>query len=200
MYIETFADIIEVGRRLYAKDLVTANDGNISVKINDKYIAATPSGVSKGFIKTSDLSVLDLDGNIIDGPQTVTSEIKMHLEIYRKNPSITAIVHAHPTYATTLAALGKTLDPELLLETQSLLGEIPLVGAYPLGSKTLAINTARFASDYKGVLLKKHGAVAWSGNDVFDALFNMERIEFAAKITYFVNKRKSRKVAADNEH
>jgi L-fuculose-phosphate aldolase len=107
----------------------------------------------------------------------------MHLAIYRKSPDVLSVVHAHPEFATTFAVLGRSISHKTLAETEKLLGEIPVAKFAPPGSRELADGAAAFCPEYKGVLLARHGAVAWGGS-VTDALFNMERIEFTAKIAY----------------
>jgi L-fuculose-phosphate aldolase len=112
----------------------------------------------------------------------------MHLAIYKAAPEIRSVVHAHPTYATAFAVLRRGIEGDELAETKILLGEIPVAKYEPPGSYELARGAAAFANDYKGVLLEKHGAVTW-GINAEEALFNMERVEFTAKVTYLAENR-----------
>jgi len=179
---EARRDIIEVGRRLYMRGLVCANDGNISARVSEQEIVITPSGVSKGFMTDGMLLKLDLNGRVLSGAGKPSSESEMHLEIYKSSPDICAVCHAHPPVAATFAAAGVPLDRAFLQETVMLLGVIPVVPYAQPGSGDLARNTAGFAREYHGALLEHHGAVSW-GNSVIESLFRMESIEYTATVT-----------------
>jgi len=178
---EAAETIIEVGRRLYEKGFVAANDGNISAITADGSILATPTGVSKGFMTESMLVRLDRDGNVLSGRLKPSSEIKMHLRLYRELPDIGAVVHAHPPKATTLAAAGIALDRAYIQEAVVLLGVVPVVPFALPGSEDLAESVAPYCRDYNALLLEHHGAVAW-GKDAIEALYRMESVEFNAGI------------------
>jgi L-fuculose-phosphate aldolase len=182
--VEARRDIVEVGRRLYQRGLVAANDGNISARVSDGALWATTSGVSKGFLTESDLVKLDLDGTVLEGGGRASSEIQMHLGIYRRAPTVTGVCHAHPPVATTFAAAGIPLDRALLQEAVLLLGVIPVAPYAPPGSAELAQGAAAYCPDYNGVLLEHHGAVAW-GDSVLQALFRMESIEYNATVLLY---------------
>ena len=92
--------ILDVGRRLYHSGFVASNDGNITCKVGDNAIWATPTGVSKGFMTEEMLVKMDLDGNILEGTYKPSSEIKMHLRVFKENPQVQGVVHAHPLTAT----------------------------------------------------------------------------------------------------
>ena len=109
-------DILEIGRRMYAKGFAAGNDGNISARVGDDEIWATPSGVSKGFMTEDMLVKMKLDGTVLEGTWKPSSEVKMHLRIYRENPDVRAVVHAHPPAATAFACAGLPLDRPLLQE------------------------------------------------------------------------------------
>ena len=102
--------ILEVGRRMYQGGFVAANDGNISCKVGDNEIWATPTGVSKGFMTEDMLVKLDLDGNVLEGTHKPSSEIKMHLRVFKENPKVQGVVHAHPLTATAFACAGISLE------------------------------------------------------------------------------------------
>ena len=173
--------ILEVGRRMYSKNFVAANDGNISAKVSDTELWATPTGVSKGFMTENMLVKMDVDGNIIEGGCRPSSEIKMHLRLYRENPEIKAVTHAHPPVSTTFAAAGVPLDRAILQESVMLLGVIP-VAPYALpGSDALAQSVVPFCHDYNGLLLEHHGAVTW-GKDLLQAFYRLESVEYNAQI------------------
>lgn len=181
---EVKRDILEAGRRLYQKNFVAANDGNLSARVSEDHIWATPTGVSKGFMTEDMLVKLDLDGNIIEATHKPSSEIKMHLRIYREAPDIHAVAHAHPPTASTFAAAGIPLDKALLQEAVVLLGVIP-VAPYALpGTDALAESVVPFVSGYNGLLLEHHGAVTW-GNSVMQALYRLESIEYNATVMMY---------------
>lgn len=177
-------DIIEAGRRMYARGFASANDGNISGRTAEGYIWATPSGVSKGFMTEDMLVKLDLDGNVLEGNMKPSSEIKMHLKIYRELPGAGGVCHAHPPVSTAFAAAGIPLNKALLQEAVVLLGVIP-VAPYALpGSESLAESVVPYCHDYNGLLLEHHGAVAWAG-DVIHAFYRLESIEYNATVAMY---------------
>ena len=117
--------ILEAGRRLYQRGFVAANDGNLSARMEDGTIWATPTGVSKGFMTENMLVRLTPEGEILEGSRKVSSEIAMHLAIYRKNPELGGVVHAHSPAATAFATQGRDFDMAVSLETAVQLGVIP---------------------------------------------------------------------------
>ena len=176
--------IIDIGRKMYNRGLVSASDGNISIKVSDDEIWTTPSGVSKGFMTEDILVKTNLSGSVLCG-QNPSSELKMHLQIYSQNLEIRAVVHAHPPASTALAAAGIALDRVFSQEMVLNLGTIP-VAEYALpGSDTLAANAAKYCREYNGVLFEYHGAVSW-GADITQAYFRMESIEQNAKIMMYM--------------
>ena len=187
---EARSDIVEAGRRMYMRGFVNGNDGNLSARISENRIIATPSGVSKGFMTEDMLVRLDLDGNVLSsgggdsGGLKPSSEIKMHLAIYRKSPLLRAVNHAHPPIATSFAAAGVALDKAFLQETVMLLGVIPVAAYAPPGSVDLADGAAAFCVDYHGALLEHHGAVTW-GDSVMQALYRMESVEYTASVAMY---------------
>ena len=191
---EARRDIVEAGRRMYSRGFVCANDGNISARIGENAVVATPSGVSKGFMTEDMLVKTDLDGNALGGNALdgnslggslkASSEIKMHLAIYKKSSAIMSVCHAHPPVSTTFSAAGVPLDKAFLQEAAVSLGVIP-VAKYALpGTSQLAEGAAAFCLDYHGVLLEYHGPVTW-GNSVMQALFRMEGVEYMATIAMY---------------
>ena len=170
-------DIIEAGRRMYAGAYVAANDGNISARVSENEIWATPTNVSKGFMTEDMLVKLDLDGNVLGGTLRPSSEVKMHLALYREDAAILGVVHAHPPIATAFAAAGIPLDEALLQETVVMLGIVPVVPYTCPGSSELAEKVAPFCCDYNAALLEHHGAVTWAGS-VMEAYYRLERVEY----------------------
>lgn len=173
---EAKADILEAGRRLYQRAFVAANDGNISARMEDGTIWATPTGVSKGFMTEDMLVHLTPEGEILEGSRKVSSEIAMHLAVYRKNPALGGVVHAHSPAATAFATQGRDFDMAVSLETAVQLGVIPCAPYAVTGSKKLAENAASYCEEFNGCFLEHHGAVTW-GADVTQALFRTECLE-----------------------
>lgn len=178
-------EICEIGRRMYGRRMVAANDGNISVRLSENEILCTPTGVSKGFMEPGQLCRVDLTGNVLgeSGGARPSSEVKMHLRVYQKRPDISAVVHAHPIFATSFAVMGKALDAPIMPEVIVNFGKIPLA---PYGTPSTAeIPDAiePFLNDYEAVLLEHHGALTW-GKDLLTAYMKMESLEFYAELLY----------------
>jgi L-fuculose-phosphate aldolase len=119
-------EIVEFGRLLHENGFVAATDGNLSVRLDDKHLLVTPTCISKGRMRASDLVIVDMDGKRCSGKRRVSSELAMHLLIYRLRPDIHGIVHAHPPTATGFAASGYDLNRPLVCEVVVGLGSIPL--------------------------------------------------------------------------
>lgn len=179
---EAVSQIIDVGRRMYEAGYVAANDGNISVRVSDSEIWATPTNVSKGFMTPDMLVRLDLDGNILEGSLKPSSEIKMHLALYRHRCDTIGVVHAHPPIATTFASAGIPLDQALLQETVVQLGVVPIVPYTCPGSSELAEALVPYSDEYNAALLEYHGAVTWA-DSLMRAYYRLESVEYFAKIT-----------------
>ena len=126
--------IIDIGQRMYTRGFVAANDGNISVRTGDNEVWATPTGVSKGFMKKKMLVKVDLEGNVLEGTYKASSELKMHLRAYRENQDIRAVCHAHPPICTCFAIAGIPLNTPVLAEAIITLGDVPIAPYAELGS------------------------------------------------------------------
>jgi L-fuculose-phosphate aldolase len=175
-------DILEVGRLIYEKGWVAANDGNISARLADGRILSTCTGVSKGMMTPDDVIVCDLEGNRIAGWRDRTSEMAMHLAIYRMRPDVDAVVHAHPPVATGFAVAGRPLNLALLPEVIVNLGCVPLAEYGIPGTAALTEGMLPYIPNYDAMLLANHGSVCY-GEDVYKAFFKMETVEHFARIT-----------------
>lgn len=175
-------DIVEVGRRLWARGYVASNDGNISVRLDEHRLITTPKNVSKGFMTADMLVVTDLDGRKISGDRDPSSELKMHLEVYRNRPDARAVVHAHPPTATGFAVAGIALDRAVLAEVITTLGSIPIAAYATPSTEELPAAVRKYVKAHDGLLLANHGALALAG-DVMSAYYRMETIEHFAKIS-----------------
>jgi len=178
--------ICEVGKRMYDKNFVASNDGNISVKVEENAIWATPTGVSKGFMTPGMMVKLDLQGNVLDGIQRPSSEIKMHLRVYNENPEVNAVVHAHPPVATSHAIAGIPLDRPILPEAVVMLGTVPVATYATPGSEGVADAITPFCREHNAVLLANHGALTW-GEDLMQAYHRMESLEHYALVMMYTS-------------
>jgi L-fuculose-phosphate aldolase len=176
------ADIVETGRRLYARSYVAANDGNISARLDDQRLITTPKSVSKGFMTPDMMVVVDLEGKKLAGDRDPSSELPMHLEIYRNRPDVNAVVHAHPPLATGFAVAGIPLTRAVLAEVITTLGSVPIAEYGTPSTAELPEAVRKYIKAHDGMLLANHGAVT-CGPNVMAAYYKMETIEHFAKIS-----------------
>src|SRR5438874_9659335 len=174
-------EIVRVGKLLHQRSYIAATDGNLSVRLDEDRVLVTPTGMSKGGMKTADMVVVDMDGLQIKGRRTVTSEIGMHLLIYSMRPDVHAVVHAHPKTATGFAAAGIALNQPLVCEVVIGLGQIPLAPYGTPGTPDLAETLRPLVPDYDAILMANHGVVTY-GPDLLSAYMKMETVEHFAKI------------------
>ena len=183
MTIESLrADIVEVGRRMYARGYTASNDGNISVRVGDDRLLMTPKSVCKGFMTPDMMCVTDLDGRKLQGDRDPSSEMLMHLEVYRQRPDVQAVVHAHPPVATGFAVAGIPLNRAVLAEVLTTLGSIPIAEYATPSTSELPQAVKKYIKAHDGMLLANHGALT-VGADLFAAYYKMETIEHFAKIS-----------------
>lgn len=176
--------ILTVGRRLYEKNYVASNDGNITCRVSPTELWATPTGVSKGFMTAEMLIKTDLDGNVLCGTHRPSSELKMHLRVYRENPDVRAVVHAHPPVGTSFAIAGIALDRPILPEAVVQLGTVPVAPYATPGTQEVPDSIAPFCRTHNAVLLANHGALTW-GDDPMQAYMRMESMEYYALVTMY---------------
>jgi L-fuculose-phosphate aldolase len=176
------ADIVEAGRRMYARGYVASNDGNISARLDDQRLITTPKSVSKGFMTPDMMVVVDYEGRKLGGDRDPSSELPMHLEIYRNRPDVQAVVHAHPPLATGFAVAGIPLTRAVLAEVITTLGSIPIAEYGTPSTSELPEAVRKYIKAHDGLLLANHGAVT-CGPGVLPAYYKMETIEHFAKIS-----------------
>src|SRR4029450_271739 len=176
------ADIVEIGRRMYARGYTASNDGNISVRLDAGRLLMTPRSVCKGFMDPQMMCITDLEGKKLAGERDASSEIQLHVEVYRQRPDITAVVHAHPPIATAFAVAGIPLDRAVLAEVVTTLGSVPIAEYATPSTKELPEAVRKYVKAHDGMLLANHGALTL-GSDVFAAYYKMETIEHFAKIS-----------------
>jgi L-fuculose-phosphate aldolase len=176
------ADIVEVGRRMYARRYTASNDGNISVRLGADRLLMTPKSVCKGFMSADMMCITDLDGRKLQGDRDPSSEMLMHLEVYRQRPDVQAVVHAHPPIATGFAVAGIPLDRAVLAEVLTTLGSIPIAEYATPSTAELPAAVRKYIRAHDGMLLANHGALT-VGGDLFAAYYKMETIEHFATIS-----------------
>ena len=177
--------ICDIGKRIYNRNMVAANDGNISVKLSDNEFLCTPTGVSKGFMTPEFICKVDAEGKVLQANKGFkpSSEIKMHMRVYAKRPDVNAVVHAHPTFATAFAIAGIPLNQPIMPEAVIALGCVPIA---PYGTpSTMEIPDAvePYLEHFDAVLLESHGALTWA-QDLLAAYHKMESVEFYAELLY----------------
>lgn len=175
-------DLVDFGQRIHQQSFVSACDGNLSVRLAGDRVLATPSGVSKGMMRPEQMVIVDMDGNRLQGDMPVSSEIQMHLTIYRERPDVNAVVHAHPVTATGFASAGMPLDEPLCSEIIVTLGAVPLAEYGTTGTPALSESLMPWVADYDAILLANHGVVSY-GCDLLSAYMKMEAVEHFAQIT-----------------
>jgi L-fuculose-phosphate aldolase len=180
---ELRAEICEIGRRIYDRFFVAANDGNISVRLDDSTVLVTPTGVSKGYLKPEDILKVDLEGRVLDVAPRLrpSSETPMHLAVYRARPDVSAAVHAHPPTATGFSVAGLALDAPILPEIILTVGYVPLVPYGTPAGVDLQNSVAPYLQGYDAFLLANHGALTL-GEDLTRAYFKMESLELYSRI------------------
>jgi len=176
------AEIVEAGRRLYARRYVASNDGNISARLDEHRLITTPKSVSKGFMTPDMMVIVDLEGKKVAGERDPSTELPMHLEVYRNRPDVNAVVHAHPPLATGFAVAGIPLTRAVLAEVITTLGSIPIAAYGTPSTAELPEAVRKYIKAHDGMLLANHGAVT-CGPNVMAAYYKMETIEHFATIS-----------------
>ena len=148
--------ICEIGKRIYNKGMVASNDGNISVKISDNEFLCTPTGVSKGFMTPEYICKVDANGKVIQANPGFkpSSEIKMHMRVYRERPDVTSVVHAHPLYATSFAIAGIPLTEPIMPEAVIALGCVPIAEYGTPSTEEIPDAISKYLQHYDAVLLE----------------------------------------------
>ncbi|MCI6584788.1 MAG: class II aldolase/adducin family protein [Mobiluncus porci] len=178
-------EICEIGQKVWQRGYVAANDGNISARMEDGNILCTPTGISKGSLTPDMICKLALDGTILseNPPYKTSSEVKVHLHLYRAEPKVMAVVHAHPIYGTAYAIGGVELVNKRMPENVLAMPVIPVAPYATPSSEELAENIEPYVHDYSVCLMEMHGALSW-GPSLLAAYQGMERLEYTAKLTY----------------
>jgi len=156
------AEIVAAGRKLWERQYVDGNGGNLSVRLGENSVLCTPTMMSKGDLEPKDICLADLDGNILAGTRARTSELLLHLEIYKASPKARAVVHCHPPYATAFAITGSAPPCGLISEFEIFIGPVAVTRYETPGTQAFAETVLPFAADHNTILLANHGVVCWS--------------------------------------
>lgn len=172
--------IVEVGKLLYLRSYVVAADGNVSIRMSDDRVLATPTMTCKGRMTEDDLAVTDMDGKAVSDKRA-SSELAMHLLIYKMRPDIKAVCHAHPPHGTAFAVAGLAIDKPILSEVILTLGCVPLTDYGTPSTDELTEAMKPFVAHHNALLMANHGAVAY-GENLWQAFDRLETLEHTAKI------------------
>src|SRR5215831_2919740 len=174
-------EIVANGRKLWERQYVDGNGGNLSCRLSDGYVLCTPTMMSKRDMEPADICLSDLDGNILAGHRLRTSELFLHLEIYRANPHARAVVHCHPPYATAFSLTGEAPPVGLISEYELFIGPAALARYETTGTKAFAESVLPFVKNHNTILLANHGVVCGS-DTVTHAEWLTEILESYCKI------------------
>jgi L-fuculose-phosphate aldolase len=180
--VELRRDLVRFSRLLYRLGYMPGTAGNLSVRLDASRLLVTPTGVSKFLLRPADMVIVDLAGKQLNGYRKMTSEVSMHLAIYRHRADVTAVVHSHPPIATAFTCVGRGLDEMLCQEAVMTLGVVPLATYAATGTEEVAASLTPFIPDHDAILLANHGAVSY-GRNLLEAFQRMETVEHLAHIT-----------------
>jgi L-fuculose-phosphate aldolase len=173
--------ICEIGRRVYAKGFAAANDGNLSVRLNEREFLCTPTMVSKGYLKPEDVCKVDGEGKQLAGVRKRSSEFLLHLAVYKNRPDVNAVVHCHPPHATAFAVAHEPIPKCVLPEVEVFLGEVPVAVYETPGGQKFADTITPFVKDCNTIILANHGTLTF-GPDLEKAYWNSEIIDAYCRI------------------
>lgn len=176
----------DIGRRMWEKDYVDGNGGNLTVRVTDDLVLCTPTLISKGFMKPADMCLIDLEGRQVAGDKKQTSEALTHLGIMKRQPKARACVHAHPPHATAFAVASVVPPPCLIPEAEVFIGKIGLATYQTPGTPDNANAVGHVGVDHQVVLMQNHGVITW-GNDVEDAYWKMENLDAYCKTVWIAS-------------
>jgi len=174
-------EICEIGKRVYNKGFAAANDGNITVRLNDREVLCTPTMVSKGYMKPEDVCRVDYEGKQLAGTRKRTSEVLLHLAVYKTRPDVNAVVHCHPPHATAFAVAQEPIPKCILPEVEVFLGEVPMARYETPGTQRFAETIIPYVRDCNTIILANHGTATF-GPNLESAYFNTEIIDAYCRI------------------
>lgn len=154
-------EICDIGRRIYNKGFAAGNDGNISFRLGPNEVLCTPTQICKGFMKPSDLCIVDMEGNQLAGHRKRSSEVLLHLTIMKERPDIKSVVHCHPPHATAFAVAREPIPQCVLPEVEVFLGDVPITRYETPGGQKFADTVKPFVQKSSVVILANHGTVSF---------------------------------------
>lgn len=175
-------EMVLVCRMLHQKNLIAGMDGNVSVKYGE-HLLTTPSGVNKGFLRLDQIITVDMEGKVVQGQGQPTSELALHLEVYRQRPEVNAVLHAHPPLTTAFSLAGISLEEFILPEVVMTLGVIPTASYATPTTTAVPESIQGLIERHDALILERHGALT-VGRDLLEAYNKMEKLEHAALIIY----------------
>jgi L-fuculose-phosphate aldolase len=170
------AQLCDIGRRLWQREYVDGNGGNIAIRVGEDIALCTPTLVSKGFMKPEDMCLVDFEGNQLCGTKRRTSEILMHLQIMKRQPKAVATCHCHPPYSTGFAVAG-VLPPTCMIPEFEVFASVAIAPYRTPGTPEMGQLVADLVDKHNTILMANHGVVSWSHNNLEDAYFKMEILE-----------------------
>jgi L-fuculose-phosphate aldolase len=174
-------EMCEIGRRIWHKGYCAGNEGNHSVRIGENRFLCTPTGISKGFLKPDDICTVDIEGKQLAGKRKRTSEMLMHLAIYKARPDVKAVVHSHPPHATAFAIAGVELPTCIHPEAEVFLGQVRTAKYVTPGDTRLGESLLPYVKDSNTILLQNHGTVTFS-TSLEDAYYKLEIVDAYSRI------------------
>lgn len=176
-------DIVKAARLMHSRGLIAGHDGNISVRVAPTKLVCTPSGVNKGFLEEKDLVLVDLDGRLLRGGAEPSSEIRMHLQVYRRREDVGCVVHAHPPHCVACTLAGIRLTEPVVPEAAFVLGAVPTAPYATPGTDEVPRSIEPFVASCRGILLERHGSLT-VGADVREAYNRLEALEHVAQLLF----------------
>ena len=175
-------DIVEVCRRMYARDFISGSDGNVSIRLGTNRVLSTPSGLNKGFLTPKDLIVTDMSGKRLQGDYKPTTEIFMHLEAYKKRDDIRAVIHAHPPTTVAFSIAGLKLPQCVMPEVVMIFGSIPTTRYATPSTREGQEAISDMIGKCDALIIERHGTLT-VGEDVFSAYNKLEKVEHSAQVS-----------------
>jgi len=175
-------ELVKFGQWLSRLGFTPGTSGNLSVRLDEHRFLATPTGMSKYLVEEDDMVIVNHDGELLEGTRRATSEISMHLAVYRHRPDIRAVIHSHPPIATACACTGRALDQPLCQEAVMTLGVVPLASYATTGTDEVATSLVPFIPGHEAILMANHGVVTYGGS-LLEAFLRMETVEHLAHVT-----------------
>lgn len=175
-------DLVTIGKMMYERRFIIAGDGNLSVRLEDNTVLATPTALCKGMLTPDQIVKIDMSGKVLDGEYQPSSEIKMHLAAYQTRPDVFAVIHAHPPISTGFAVAGIPLDQQILAEMIVNFGSIPLAPYQLPSTAELAESVAEKVKCHDAVLMANHGVMT-VGPDLYSTFHRLEMVEQFATVS-----------------